>query len=77
MNSACRMTEIALTDHNDRSISIESVPELFATNFSEVAQVLDAKIPLNNIHPNSYLKEGISSNFFAYPSTSAEVSPAN
>ena len=73
MNSACTMTEIALTDHDDRSIPSESVPELFAAHFSEVAHVLDAKIPLNNVHPNSYLNERISSNFFAYPSTSAEV----
>ena len=48
--------------------------ELFAAHFFEVAYALDAKVPLNNSHPNSYLIERISSNFFAYPSTSTEVS---
>ena len=35
MNSACSMTEIALTDHEDRSIPFESVPEFFAARYRE------------------------------------------
>ena len=55
--SAYTMTDIALTDHNYKSISHESVPESFAAHFSEVARVLYAKIPSNNTHPYSYLNE--------------------
>ena len=62
-----------LTDYNDRTISSESVPESFAAHFSEVVRVLDAKIPLNVIHSISYLNERIFSKFFAFPSTSTEV----
>ena len=50
------------------------MPEPFAAHFSEVAHVLVDKIPLNSIHPNYYLYEMISVNFFAYPGTSAEIS---
>ena len=35
--------------------------------------MLDAKIPMNNIHPNPYLNERRFIHFFAYPCTSAEI----
>ena len=44
------MTNVALTDLNDRSVSPESVPESFVAYFTEVAHILDAQMPLNNIH---------------------------
>ena len=66
------MIKVALTDHNDRPFSPESVSESFSAHLSEVAYVLDAKNPLNSIRPNYYLNEINSSNFFAYPSTSAK-----
>ena len=74
MNSACTMTEISLTNHCDRSVSIESETILFAAHFSDDEHIQYSNIPLNNINPISYLNERNSSNFFACPSTSAEVS---
>ena len=49
------MTEITLTDQNDRPVSPELVPDSFAAYFSEVAHALEFEFPLNNIHPISYL----------------------
>ena len=50
------------------------MPDLFADHFSKAVHVLDAKIPLNINHPKSFFREKHSSNFFAFPCTSAEVS---
>ena len=44
LNSVCSMTDIALTDHYDRSIFPESVRESFVAHFSVVTNVLVAKI---------------------------------
>ena len=47
---------VTLTDQNVKTVSPELVTSSFAVYFFEVAHVLDAKIPMNNIH-DEYLFE--------------------